>query len=297
MLIVVGAPGMPEYGAQFQRWADSWQAAAVKGAVTCQRIGLEPEAGTSDRDRLRKFLSEPANATGSEPLWLVLIGHGTYDGREARFNLRGPDFTGHDLSELLAPVKRPVAIINCTSGSAPFINHLSGPGRIVITSTRSGHELNFAHFGQYLAAAIADPAADLDKDGQVSLLEAFLTANNRVAEFYKTQSRLATEHALLDDNGDKLGTQADWFQGVRAVKRAKDGAAVDGIRAHQLCLVPSERERAIPVAVRKKRDELELSLAKLRDQKGQLGENEYFAKVEPILIELARLYKDTRVGR
>src|SRR4051794_11093286 len=94
LLVVVGAPGTPEYGALFQRWADLWQAAAAKGSVPCRRIGLDPEAGETDRDRLRKFLAEPANATGTEPLWIVLIGHGTYDGREERFNLRGPDVTG-----------------------------------------------------------------------------------------------------------------------------------------------------------------------------------------------------------
>ena len=90
--------------------------------------------------------------------------------------------------------------------------------RVVVTATRSGDEQNFARFGQYLAEAIADPRADLDKDGQVSLLEAFLTASSRVDEYYRTRSQLATEHALLDDNGDRLGTPADWFRGVRATE-------------------------------------------------------------------------------
>ena len=104
--------------------------------------------------------------------------------------------------------------------------------------------MNFARFGQYLAEAIADPRADLDKDGQVSLLEAFLTASNRVERVLSHPiAQLATEHALLDDNGDRLGTPADWFRGVHATKRAKDGAAPDGIRAHQFHLIPSDRER------------------------------------------------------
>jgi hypothetical protein len=274
LLVVVGAPGTPEYGAMFQRWADQWQAAAAKGTVDCRRIGLDAEAGETDRERLRKFLAEPANAAGTEPLWIVLIGHGTYDGREERFNLRGPDVTGRELAEWLGPVKRPVAVINCASASAPFLNHLSAANRVVVTATRSGHESNFARFGQYMADAIADPAADLDKDEQVSLLEAYLTASSQVAEFYKTNARLATEHALLDDNGDQLGTPPDWFQGVRAVRRAKDGAPADGIRAHQFHLVPSARERAIPAPVRQRRDELELSLAALRDKKDTLGEVE-----------------------
>ena len=90
-------------------------------------------------------------------------------------------------------------------------------------------------------------------------------------EYYKTRSQLATEHALLDDNGDKLGTPAEWFRGVRATRRAKDGAPLDGIRAHQLHLILSDRERGIPAPVRRRRDEIERTIAALRDQKGKLA--------------------------
>src|SRR5213075_927990 len=96
--------------------------------------------------------------------------------------------------------------------------------RVIVAAARSGYEQNYARFGQYMAEAIADPTADLDKDGQTSLLEAFLTASRRVAEYYATEGRMVTEHALLDDNGDGFGTPADWFRGIRAVKAAKDGA-------------------------------------------------------------------------
>src|SRR4029077_6004302 len=116
------------------------------------------------------------------------------------------------------PCKRPLAVIDCASASGPFINALSAPGRVIVTATRSGNEVNVTQFGGYFARAIANPAADLDKDGQTSLLEAFLFASRQVEQFYQEAGRLATEHALLDDNGDGLGTPADWFRGVRAVK-------------------------------------------------------------------------------
>ncbi|AWM36562.1 hypothetical protein C1280_05665 [Gemmata obscuriglobus] len=289
VLVVVGAAGTPEYGAAFQKWADRWGAAAQKGGSEFMCIGREPEAKESDRDKLQALLARLPRA-GAAPLWVVLIGHGTDDGREARFNLRGPDVTARELADWLGPVKRPVAVVNCTSASGSFVTHLSGPDRVVVTATRSGSESNYARFGEHIANAIGDPTADLDKDGQVSLLEAFLTASDRVREFYRSEGRLATEHALLDDNGDKLGSAADWFQGVRAVKRAKDGAPVDGTRAHQWHLIPSVRERALPAEVRKRRDELELALAGLRDQKGRIGEDEYYARVEKLMVELARLY-------
>ncbi len=290
VVIVVGTPGTPEYGAQFRTWADQWQAAAAKASAESIRIGQSDEAGVTDRERLRTTLAAKS-ANGQEPLWVVLIGHGTYDGRDAKFNLRGPDVTDSELAEWLVPVKRPVAILDCTSSSGPFLNRLSGANRVVVTATRSGHEENYARLGQYLAEAIADPRADLDKDGQVSLLEAFLTAGSRVNEYYRSHAQLATEHALLDDNGDKLGTPADWFRGVRATRRAKDGAPLDGIRAHQLHLIPSDRERGMPADSRRRRDQLELSVAALRDQKDKLGEDAYYGRLEPLMVELARLYR------
>src|SRR5256885_2838954 len=88
-----------------------------------------------------------------------------------------------DLADWLKPFRRPLVVINCASASAPFLKTLSGTNRVIITATRSGNELNFTRFGQYFAKALADPESDLDKDGQVSLLEAFLTASRRVADF------------------------------------------------------------------------------------------------------------------
>jgi hypothetical protein len=297
VVTVVGAPGEPEYAAQFRQSALRWAAAAHKAGAESILVGLSDPTGVTDHDRLQSILAETAKATTAhEPLWVVLIGHGTYDGHEAKFNLRGPDLTDLELSEWLASYKRPVIIINCASASGPFMNRLSSSTRVVITATKSGYEMNFARFGQYLAEAIADPRADLDKDGQVSLLEAFLTASSRVEEYYRTHSQLATEHALLDDNGDKLGTPPNFFRGVRAIQRAKDGAALDGIRAHQLHLIPSDRERGIPVEMRRKRDQLELSIAALRDQKAKLGEEPYYVQLEKLLVELARLYREMKVS-
>lgn len=296
VLVVVGAAGTPEYDAAFGKWADNWRAAAAKGGAGWTLIGRTADASDKDRERLKEYLTR-SSQLGSGPLWIVLIGHGTDDGRDARFNLRGPDVTAKELADWLAPVKRPVAVVNCASASAPFLAHLSGPNRVIVTATRSGVESNYARFGQFMSEAIADPAADLDQDGQVSLLEAFLTAASRTNEFYKGEARLATEHALIDDTGDKLGSAADWFQGVRAVKRAKDGAEVDGLRAHQWHLIPSEREQALPADVRRRRDELELALAGLRDQKAKLGEDEYYTRLEKILLDLSRLYRDAERGK
>ncbi|MGE5294157.1 MAG: hypothetical protein ACM3VT_04960 [Solirubrobacterales bacterium] len=295
VILVVGAAGTPEYAPQFARLADLWKQACVKGNAEFIAIGQAPNESATDRERLRDTLARQPQQT-TAPLWLVLIGHGTFDGQIARFNLRGPDVSANDLAEWLKPMNRPVAIINTASASAPFLKELSAPGRIVITATKSGFEQNYARFGQYLAEAIADPQADLDKDGQTSLLEAFLTASHAVGAFYTGAGRLATEHALLDDNGDALGTPAEWFRGIRPVQKARDDVSLDGYRAHQFHLVDSPTEAAMPAELRTRRDQLEIQIMELRDSRAKYSEVDYFSKLEPLVREIARIYEQTDPG-
>ena len=286
VLIVVGAPGEDEFGQLFDEWAQEWKAACDQAGAKSTLVG----GTTNDFDLVRTNLSQEATNPIDE-FWLVLIGHGTFDGKEPKFNLRGPDLSATDLTEWLKPFRRPVAIINCASASGAFMAKLSATNRVVITATRSGHEQNFARFGGFISKAMGDPNADLDKDGQTSLLEAYLIASRELAEFYKTEGRLATEHPLLDDNGDGLGTPADWFRGIRATKRARDGAALDGLRAHQFHLVRSNSEQKMAADVRARRDGLEMQIARLRENKSGLPEDEYYRMLEPLLLELAKLYQ------
>jgi hypothetical protein len=303
VLVVVGLPGEEEFATQFNAWAANWHTAADLAKVKRTAIGLPataapetdsekqptPTPAGSDKDRLQKFLeAEPKTGVGG--LWIVMIGHGTFNGKEAKFNLRGPDVTASELGDWLKPFQRPVAVIDCASASAPFINALSASNRVIVAATRSGYEQNFTRFGKYISEAVADIRADLDKDGQVSLLEAFITASKQAAEFYKSEGRLATEHALLDDNGDGHGTPADWFRGVSARKKSDQAASVDGAKAHQWHLVRSREEQKLNPETRAKRDGLELSILKLRDQKSGMPEEEYYLRLEALLLELGSVY-------
>lgn len=291
VLLVVGAPGEPEFGTNFLQQAELWRQACQTASANLTVIGLlphDPAPTTNDLQLLRSTLHDLPRDGGDA--WVVLVGHGTFDGREARFNLRGPDVTASNLVEWLQPLKRRVIIVNTASASAPFLKPLSATNRIVITATRSGNEINFTRFGTRFAQAIQQPSADLDQDGQTSLLEAFLSASFQVAEFYKTEGRLATEHALIDDNGDGLGTPADWFRGLRPVKRPRDNAALDGLRAHQVHLIPSPAENQLPAPIRARRDALEIEIAELRDRKSSMDEDLYYAELEQRLRTLARLY-------
>ena len=287
VILVTGAPGTDEYQTQFFRWASQWKSAAQQGGADFQQIAAKP----TQRDDLKTRLTQTATVETSAPLWLVLIGHGTFDGRTAKFNLHGPDLTTAELKTWLAKSQRPIAVINCASSSAPFLNTLSGPNRVILTATRSGAERNFCRLGGYLSRAIASPTADLDKDGQTSLLEAWLTATRQTAEFYKNENRLSPEHALLDDNGDGKGTPPEWFRGIRVTQESADPKLLpDGLRAHQLHLVPSPAERTLTATQRAQRDTLDLELARLRTSKMTLEPDAYYAKLEQILRQLAHIY-------
>jgi hypothetical protein len=288
MIVVVGAPGETEFGSNFVKQASQWQKACSEN---CRPITIGIDEGkTNDYERLKQTI-EAESKNGVAALWIIFIGHGTFDGKEARFNLRGPDLSANELALWLQPFHRPLAIINCSSSSAPFLNKLSATNRVLITATRSGYEQNFARFGQYFAETLLEPEADLDKDGTISLLESFLIASRKTAEFYKEERRLATEHALLDDNGDGMGTPADWFRGLRAVKKAKEDAAVDGLLAQQFHLKPAGGEQLLLGEDQARRDALERAVLLFREKKGQMPEDVYYNELEKLLLPLARFYQ------
>ncbi len=212
VIVVVGAEGTPEFGDTFNKAADKWQDAATKAGADFLLIGRDPlpratagpesqpatkPAYKTDKQRLQeKLQAETAEQTRS--LWLVLIGHGTFDRTEAKFNLRDSDISDVEMAAWTKAMTRPLAVIDCSASSSPVLQKLSAPNRVIITATRSGTEINYSRLGEYLAGSIADPTADLDKDGQTSLLEAFVAGSHRTKEFYDTEGRLMTEHALID---------------------------------------------------------------------------------------------------
>jgi len=238
-VIVVGAGGTPEYAAEFEKWAASWQTLGEQQGGKVIQIGPAAKSSSkvNDRDELLRVLGTLAAAPASaEPLWLVLIGHGTFQNNVANFNLRGPDISAAQLALLLSNSERPLVIINNAAASGPFIGALSAENRTIITATRAGDELNFTHFGRFLAGAISNPAADLDHDDRISILEAFLLAASQTERFYEQDDRLLTEHALIDDNGDKLGTSPNFFRGTRLVQEAATDQQPDGRRAARIIL-------------------------------------------------------------
>ncbi|QDT04515.1 hypothetical protein K227x_29070 [Rubripirellula lacrimiformis] len=300
ILLVVGASGTEEYEKLFSVWSQNWERVAKVSQADLTVIGgatgvvsslLQSASELNDRDRVQQFLAKQVDAT-TEPLWIVIIGHGTFARDVAKFNLVGPDFSARELASWLDPIERPLVIVNTSSSSAPFINRLSKPGRVIVTATKSGSEMNFARFGEFFSSAFLSLDSDLDHDDEVSVHEAFLNASGMVRKFYESESRIATEHALIDDNGDGKGTLATMFRGVRPDKDQVDVRQIDGQRGMRITLSPNPNGLKWLPDELKQRDQIELELDKLREQKNQLSEDEYFSAIEPLMVRLARLYHD-----
>jgi hypothetical protein len=312
LILVIGAPGTEEYATNFKTWAARWEEAAQRAGITCTVIGKsdsEPSASVipastpepaaapasiaeeTDAIKLVHAIESLSTTKSSEPLWIVYLGHGTFDGRTASWNLHGPDITAEELATACQKLERPLGTVVCSSCSAPFINVLSGPDRIVVTATKDGNQIQYSRFGDAMSTAISTLEADINRDGQTSLLEAWLFASRRTAEFYKTEGRLATEHSLIDDNGDGKGVRSELYVGDRIAENAETPELIDGRNAARWHFVRSDEERRLSAEQREKRDGLEAQLEQLRKQKNTLSEEEYLKQLEIIAVQLAEIYE------
>lgn len=299
LILVTGASGTNEYREAFATWAARWKEAAERGIVDCTVIGQAPSTETpsetptrmNDRQKLLDAIETAGRVTTDEPLWIVFLGHGTFDGRTASWNLNGPDITAEQLAAQCGKLQRPLAVVACASCTAPFVNALSGADRIIVTATKDGNQIQYSRFGDAMSQAIGSLDADINRDGQTSLLEAWLFASRRTAEFYKLDGRLATEHSLLDDNGDGQGVRSEIFAGDRVAANVENPEKVDGQAAARWHFLRSDEELKLTSDQRMHRDQLEAEIELLRLKKKDLSEADYLSQLEKLLLPLAQLYQ------
>jgi hypothetical protein len=299
LVIVAGLGGEPKYTEAFHELAASMiKAAEKKLGVSAREIAylgekaadlsLSVYKGRATRENVQKVLGEVAStAAPGDLVFILLIGHGTFQAGEARFNLPGPDMSAADFAPLLTRLSaQQVVLVNTSSASGDFVKALSGKGRTIVTATKSGMERNQTEFPSYFVEAFAEDKADVDKDQRVSVLEAFLYARREVERFYEKGRLLATEHAILDDDGDGNGS-------------SNPGAAPtgDGAVARTLFLGggagESTAEAAAPAdpriaALRQQRRSVEEKIAALKARKAQMPSEQYDDELEGLLLELAR---------
>ena len=295
LLIVVGLAGDPEHGKTFQTWGATLAEASTRLGIPPERLvylvdkpaaGAKGVTGAATRDEIGKAFEKFAKEAGPEDvIFVTLIGHGSFNDRTARFNLPGPDMSAADFNVLLAklPTKQ-VVFVNASSSSGPFVEGLSGPGRTIVTATRNGAEQYATLFGGYFIDGLTTEAADLDKNKRVSILEAFNFAKTEVARAYEKQGLLSTEHALLDDNGDKEGSQAPGVAD-KTGKVSPDGkvAAILSFSASGAGLPSDPKLRALY----QERLDLERQIENLRLLKDGMPAAKYTAELERLATALA----------
>ncbi len=297
LLVVVGAAGEEEFGKAFRESAERWRSAFPSDDVRLiDGTDVTKKEEKDHRQQILDWISTPSPESKDEDVlperWLVLIGHGTHDRVSSNFNLKGPDISAEAIAKAIAPVKAKWLIVDCASSSGPFINALSGPNRVVITATKSGAEQNFVRFGEFLSQTITDPSTDLDHDDCVSILEAFLAASNRVAQFYENEGRLASEQALLDDNGDGRGTPAAFYRGARPVKAPANGLKLDGPFASRVLVSSFGKPDLRTNEQRIQSDLIADKIETLRARKKDMPEDEYYQELERLFLEIAKFAQD-----
>ncbi|NOT25805.1 MAG: hypothetical protein HOP16_06840 [Acidobacteria bacterium] len=297
LLIVVGLSGDPEHGAQFQKWGTALADASAKVGVSPERLvyladtkeGGPRVGGRSTREEIDKALTAFAkDAAPEDVVYVVLFGHGSFDGQTARFNLPGPDMTAADFNTQLKKLRtRNIVFVNTASSSGPFVEELSAPGRTIITATRSGAQQFTTLFGGYFVEAFSTEGADSDKNRRLSMLEAYAYAKTEVARAYEQQGLLATEHALLDDNGDKKGSQDPSATGAEG----KLAAALSlGSAADAVPLPENPKLRALYL----ERRDLERRVEALRLLKESMPPAKYTSELERLVTDLALKTREIR---
>jgi hypothetical protein len=292
VLVVSGISGGAPYEARYNGWRTSL-ATTVRERLHVApdhfyQLAEKPADGIqlADRAHVRQAFDDLRQKMKPDDLLVVvLIGHGTFDGVEAKFNLVGPDLDGAAWAALVDAVPGRVVFVNTTAASFPFLRKLTARGRIVVTATDSTAQRYETIFPEFFIKALDDAAADADKDGHVSIWEAFEYAGAAVHRWYGQHGQLATERPLLDDNGDGVGTEAD-------------APGTDGALARSTYFDAGSTGEATDSTIdllKKKQADLLAQVNALKAQKTSMAPDQYGSQLEALLVQLARISQQIRM--
>ena len=291
-LIVSGASGGSPYAERYDRWRGAL-VSSLRSDLHFQEEDLfvlaeipGPRVGRASQEGIRQVTRTLARRLSDDAtLLVVLIGHGTFDGIDAKFNLVGPDLDAAEWRSLLEPLPGRLIFANTTSASFPFLEHLTGERRIVITATNSPEQRYETQFAAFFVEAFKAEVSDFDKDGRVSIWEAFTRASSGVERWYEQQGRVSTERPILDDTGDGVGKVAG-------------EPGLDGTLARRVFLDRSVEADQISdqrlAGLLDQRSILELEVEVLKAQVGQLARHTYETELEILLLKLARVSHEIR---
>ncbi len=299
VLIISGLGGSPELTERFHTYMlDTRTAFVDKFGVPSEQVRLlggsrkrlgEHVRQVSTADNIRAAIADISNKISVEDdLYIFLFGHGSFDGSSAMLNIPRRDLKDIDYASLLNTVKaRNIVFINTASCSGPFLKVLSGENRVVITATQSGRERNDTRFPKFMIEAFNSPAADLGKDGRLSLLEIFRYAASATVKEFVEANHLVTENALLDDNGDGKGTA------IKSIENAADGALAATLFLDNRATQPFASGN---ITLAREKAQIEENIRALQRKKTQYSEAAYLDLLEPLFVRLARINDEIEAG-
>ena len=282
VVTVAGLGGEPDYEQRFTGIAKDLDRVWKSAGPDVHATTLTGQDST--RAKLTQALQQAASqAKPEDDFLLVLIGHGSFDGTEYKFNLVGPDISADELNTLCDQIAaKKQLIVDTTSASGGALTALQRPGRAVIAATKSGTEKNATVFARYFAEALQDPSADTNKDDQISAMEAFTYAAKKTADFYDSQKRLATEHAIFEDTGKadavrEESTQTGQGRLLSSITLVRLGSA------QQAANDPTKRDLLT------QKEELEQKIDELKFDKAAMASDDYKAQLTDALVKLAKI--------
>lgn len=266
-LIVEGLGGEPRYAERFAAQAESLAHAAQRSLRGDSRVSLL-SGDAASRESIASELQRLAEvATPGDSLVVFLIGHGTHDGDQYKFNLPGPDIDGETLAELLDGVSAgQQVVVNATSASGAILELWLKEGRTLITATKTGGERNATRFGQYWAEALSSDEADANKNGAITAQEAFDFTARKVADSYEREGTLATEHPQL------MGETAGAFNVALLENRIATTRELERLFAEL--------------------DTLESGVELLRQRREEMESDVYLDELQGLLLELALVQRE-----
>jgi hypothetical protein len=282
-VVVAGLGGEPDYEQRFFAAANDLDRIFTSGGPSAHVSMLTGPQSTAPN--VKAALGAVAReARPDDDFVLILIGHGSYDGFEYKFNLAGPDISAAEIASLCDHIAaRRQLIVDTTSSSGGAIAALEHPGRAVISATKSGTEKNATVFARYWVEALQDPSADADKSDSVSAMEAFTYATKKTAAFYDSQKRLATEHAVFNDTGSG-----------EPVREAGNGQGMLLSSFTLLHLGASRQALNDPAkqALLEQKDDLEQKIDALKYQKAAMESADYKKQLTDALVQLAKVQEE-----
>ena len=302
-VILCGSGGEPEYRTKFRNWGDRLKRVLIdKAGREANDVYLFMEAVDNSKEEntqtislknLAAFFSAlPDAGNAEEPLFIYMIGHGSYLRGQGKFHIPGPDLNLDHVADWLRKIgERPIVLINAASGSAAWVNGLSGPNRLIFSATKSVGEQYATEYMEFFLQALEQGLADPNRDERVSIWEVCERAASLTETWYTSNGLIATEHGILDDNGDGLGTRLV----PDPIRVEPSDQRRDGLLARKLFLKDFVFPESVPPALVQDYRQALAAIEKLKTKKESLSEKDYYQRLEQQFLVAAKIHREIRM--